>query len=237
MDSKENFTSKRIWEIDLLRSLAIVLMIIFHFIYDLDTYTNLEFHYAGGFWYWEGKSAALLFIFLAGISSGLSKQNKIKVGLKIFGYGMIITVVTYIALGQEFVRFGILHFLGVCMIMYPTLYLVRERSLLWLAAIIAPSALIIHSIYVDTSLLLPFGFTYPGFMSVDYYPLSPYLAVFILGIVVYKRFYYHNRSLFSFSIEHPMITWVSKHSLIIYLIHQPILIAIILFVKHMGIFQ
>lgn len=222
--------AKRIWEIDFLRALAIILMIVFHLVFDLSYFAGLEINYRSGFWYWEGKSAALLFIFLAGISSGFSR-NTVKRGLKVLGFGLVITLVTFVVFREQYVRYGILHLLGTGMIVFP---LLKRLPAVWLvlgAVVIAIAALPMREILVETSIFLPLGLMYEGFSTVDYYPLVPYFAVFILGIVAYKKFYYQRESLFPFynneSRVGKYITMLSKNSLAIYLLHQPILLAII----------
>jgi len=225
---------KRIWEIDLLRAIAIILMVVYHTVYDLNSFAGIDIDYKSPFWYWEGKTAALTFILLSGISCGLSRRNTVVTGLKIFGLGMIVTVATYLFLEQYYVRFGILHFLGVCMMLYPILKRLDNSMLLVIAIVNAILAMPIDNMIVDTPLLLPLGIMHSGFASADYYPLSPYLSVFVLGILAYKNYYYKKQSLFhklNFNLENKIVSQISKHSLLIYMIHQPIIIAIIYIVK------
>lgn len=214
----------RIWEIDFLRVIAIVLMVLFHFIYDLSEFTNIDIHYYHTPWRQIGTLAAVTFIFVSGISSGLSVGSG-KRGIKVFCFGMIVTISTYIALPDLYIRFGILHFLGISMILSELLRKLNNWVLVFLAIIIAYNPF--KNIVVSHPLLLPLGIKYPGFMSADYYPLVPYLSVFILGILAYKIYYYKKRSLLPFTLEHKYITYISKNSLIIYLLHQPIIIALL----------
>jgi uncharacterized membrane protein len=225
---------KRIWEIDLLRAMAIILMVIYHTVYDLNNFANIDIDYNSPFWYWEGKTAALIFILLSGISCGLSRRNTFVTGLKVFGLGMIVTVATYFFLGEYYVRFGILHFLGVCMMLYPMLKRVDNSMLLAIAVVNAILAMPIDNFIVDTPLLLPLGIKHSGFVSADYYPLSPYLSVFILGILAYKNYYYKKQSIFhkaKLNLENKVVSQISKHSLLIYMVHQPIIISIISIIK------
>lgn len=215
---------RRIWEIDFLRVIAVIFMIIFHFIYDLTEFTNANVYYYNTPWRQIGTSAAFLFIFVSGVSSGLSGGN-IKRGFKVVSYGIVVTIATYIFLPDQYIRFGILHFLGVSMMISPILHKLNKWILLFLAILIAYNPL--QNILASGPLLLPLGIKYLGFASLDYYPLIPYLWIFILGILVYKIYYYKKKSIFSFTFEHPYITFISKNSLIIYLIHQPIIIAIL----------
>ncbi len=184
--------NRRIWEIDFLRAIAIILMVIFHIVYDLNEFLGIEADYLSGFWYWEGKTSALMFIFLAGISSGFSK-NTVKRGIKILIFAMVITLVTYIFFREQYIRFGILHLLGTSMVLFPLLKKMNNVLLFISAVFIALTSISIKSTLVDTSLLLPFGVMYRGFVTLDYYPISPYLSVFILGILAYKMYYYKVR--------------------------------------------
>lgn len=112
--------NRRIWEIDFLRAIAIILMATFHTVFDLKEFVGLDINYLSGFWYWESKASALMFIFFAGISSGFSK-NTVKRGIKVLAFAIGITFVTYIFFREQYIRFGILHLLGTGMILFPLL--------------------------------------------------------------------------------------------------------------------
>lgn len=208
-------------------------MVIFHIVYDLNEFVDINIDYQNGFWYWEGKVSALLFIFLAGISCGYSKNN-VKRGIKVLAFAMVITFITYILFREQYVRFGILHFLGISMLLFPLLKRINNLFLFTSAMVIALAAAPLKSVLADTSLLLPLGVMYRGFTSVDYYPLSPYLSMFILGILAYKLYYYKKRSLFKFSYQNEYISMISKNSLMIYLLHQPIIVGTIFLLKFLA---
>lgn len=226
--------NRRILEIDFLRAIAIILMVIFHIVYDLNEFVGLDIDYLSGFWYWEGKTSALMFIFLAGISSGFSK-NTVKRGIKVLIFAMVITLVTYIFFREQYIRFGILHLLGTSMIFFPLLKKMNNILLFISAVFIAFTAISIKSTLVDTSLLLPFGVMYRGFVTLDYYPISPYLSVFILGILAYKMYYYKGQSIFKFNYKNEYLSIISKNSLAIYLIHQPVLVGMAIVINFLGI--
>jgi uncharacterized membrane protein len=220
----------RIIEIDLLRVIAIILMVVFHFVYDLNEFLGIDIDYASTFWFSVGKAAALLFIFVSGISSCLGR-NSTKRGFTVLGFGMIISIATYFFDTSEYVRFGILHFLGVSMLLS---YLLKKLSKSYLLMIAIASVLMgvwANSVNVATFLLLPFGFMYVGFCTMDYYPLFPYLAVFIVGILTYKTFYENGKSFIQSEHNFRGIRFISKHSLLIYIVHQPILIGAMLLCK------
>lgn len=248
---------KRIPEIDMLRTLALALMITYHLIYDLDQWTNATLDVDTPFWFLIGKTAAILFIFLSGFSSGFSKRP-VKNGLRVLFFGMIITVVTYVAFPEQYIRFGILHFLGVMMLLYPLLQKLPNSVLIVLSVFTLAIGFYIKDQVVNTPLLLPLGLMYPGFSTMDFYPLFPYSGVTFLGIFCYRYFLANNlktNSQFTHSktkTKHetkmetasnsqkkraaaPIFAWISRHSLSIYLIHQPILLALIFGLKGLDI--
>lgn len=216
----------RIWEIDLGRFIAILLMVVFHLVYDLNEFANVNVEYEFGFWKWVGAASAILFIFISGISSGFSR-NTFKRGLKVLSFGMIISIATYFFDSSQYIRFGILHFLGVSMMLFPLLKKVNNGVLLIISVLSYIAGKYIELLTVNTFLLLPFGFMYGGFASMDYYPLFPYIAYFILGVLCYKIFYHRGRSLFGFNFNTGFVKVISKHSLSIYMLHQPVILGII----------
>jgi uncharacterized membrane protein len=113
------------------------------------------------------------------------------------------------------------------MMLFPVLKKMNNLLLVVSAAVVAISGLIFKNTVAATALLLPLGIRYRGFVTLDFYPLCPYLAVFILGILAYKNFYFARQSIFPFGIENKFIFFLSKNSLLIYLLHQPFIIAVI----------
>ena len=225
MEKRRNF------EIDLLRVIAIILMIIFHIIYDLNEFVGIDINYQTGFWYWIGRVAAFTFIFISGISSGFSK-NSTRRGIKVLAFAIVITLVTFALIKEQYIRFGILHLLGTAMIMFPLLKRINNYILLFLSVIIIFISSIFDSVLVNTSILLPLGIMYGGFSTVDYYPIFPYLSAFIMGVIFYKKFYEQNQSIYKHNYENDFLILISKNSLIIYLIHQPIIVGIIILIRY-----
>jgi len=208
-------------------------MILFHFVYDLKVFAGASIDFQSPFWYFIGKASALLFIFLSGLSSGFSR-SPVRRGLKVLFYGMGITVVTYLFMKDEYVRFGILHFLGVTMILSPLLFRFSSWILWGCAGFSAVLGFWFKEQLVTTSLLLPFGLMYEGFASMDYYPLFPYLAVTFLGALAYRHLYtQRSEPLLLFRLKSEPIKWLSRNSLGIYLVHQPVLLLIIFIINRL----
>ncbi|WP_407306775.1 heparan-alpha-glucosaminide N-acetyltransferase [Desulfosporosinus sp. SB140] len=227
--------TQRYQEIDSLRAMAIVLMVLFHFAYDLKEFAGVNINYQAPFWFTIGKMSALLFIGLSGLSSGLSRFP-VRRGFKVLIYGMGITAVTYLFMQEEYVRFGILHFLGVAMILSPLFMKLSSRSLTILAGLIACLGFWFETLAVKTNLLIPLGLMYEGFSTIDYYPLFPYLAVTILGILAYRRFYaLQTISTTRVPIQRvpKWVQWLSRNSLGIYLVHQPVFLLAIFMINRL----
>jgi len=120
----------------------------------------------------------------------------------------------------------------VAMILSGLLIRLSSGTLLGLAGASALLGFWFKGQVVKTSLLLPFGLIYGGFRSIDYYPLFPYLAVTIVGILAYRGFYAKRaKPLVEFELNSNLIRWLSRNSLGVYLLHQPIILLIIFMCK------
>ena len=220
----------RIWEIDFLRGIAILLMVVFHTIVDLTDFYQYPFQYVSGFWYLEGKASAVLFMFLAGVSTTLSSDS-FRHGLRILGWGMLLSVITYFYDANTYIRFGILHFLGVSLLSSRYVKRLTPALLILISLCSIGLGVSASGYYLNSSYLLPFGWITRDFVSMDYYPLFPWYGVFVIGVAAGKLLYKEKRSLFSFAWNSP-VSLLGRHSLLIYLIHQPILLALLYWFHH-----
>lgn len=109
--------SNRIWEIDFLRGIAIILMSLFHLLYDLSEFYNYDINYTSGPVDIIGLTSAIMFIILTAISSSLSSNN-LKRAAKILFFAYCITAITYFYDPQTFINFGILHLIGFSILLY-----------------------------------------------------------------------------------------------------------------------
>lgn len=222
-------SSSRIPEVDLLRVAALILMVLYHFIYDLDAFTHASVNSQTLPWMLVGKSAAFLFIFLSGICSNLSR-HPLHNSITLLLWAFLITFITYIALRETFVRFGILHFLGCMLLFYP---IFKNRSNIFLILLTLISIILgvlLKNIFGIGSWLLPLGITYRGFASIDYFPIFPYSGIFILGILFYRFRYAAIQNSSSFSLP-PIFEKMSRNSLPIYILHQPVLLSILFIIQ------
>lgn len=217
--------NERINEIDVARFIAIVLMIIYHIVYDLSEYTDINVNINALVWEIVGKTAAFLFIFISGVCSGIGNDT-VERGMYVFSWGMVTTFITYIFDENQYIRFGILHLLGFSMI----ISLLIRRLNTFLKFVIAASAVILgwtfNEITSNFIILLPLGITYKDFTSFDYYPIMPYISLFIMGIIFQEIFYKNKRSKFKIKSNY-FIRYVSSNSLTLYILHQPVILLIL----------
>ena len=233
--------STRFWEIDTLRGLAVVFMILYHFMWDLSYFAVYPANMSSPFWQTIAESIGATFIFVMGVSLTLkhhqtqvtSKQRSqfskyLIRGSKIFAWGMLITVGTYFFIGRGFVVFGILHLLGISTILaYP--FLQSRWGSLVMGLCFIGAGMYIENIIVSFPWLIWLGFRQIGRHMVDYYPFLPWFGVALIGIFVGYTLYPEKTPHFSLpdlSNLAPIrgLSFLGQHSLLIYLIHQPILI-------------
>lgn len=216
----------RIDIIDLWRGVAIVCMICYHFMYNL---TRFGYMSADTFFSPPLNAFQLFicgsFIIISGVSSKLSKNN-IKRGFIVLVCAMAVSVGA-ILVGER-ILFGILHFLGCAMIIYGLLSKYLDKIPKVITPIMYVALFVITKIWTESQtttveFLFPLGFLYPGFRSADYFPILPWLFLFLLGTyigsVVEKK---RDAPLFNIKIP-AALTFPGRHSLIIYMLHQPVL--------------
>ncbi|WMJ24267.1 heparan-alpha-glucosaminide N-acetyltransferase [Paludicola sp. MB14-C6] len=244
MEQKKSFN--RIHLIDEIRGFAIICMVVYHTFYDLVAIfgVNISFFFSP-FMEKLVTSFVFLFVFISGTASNFSRSNLIR-GLKCFGLGLIMTLFTFFFMKSQLIVFGILHMLGACMMLYSLLDFLLKK--------IHPVALIIgsillyaftynvvngylgfenflmiplpHSLY-QFGYLFPLGFVSPTFYSADYFALFPWLFCFIAGSGFGRLIQQNKLPKFIYLSHCKPIAFVGRHTLIVYILHQPIVYSIL----------
>lgn len=227
-------TSQRVWEIDALRGIALVLMIIFHFVFDLNEFYRFPVHYNSGVYYYIGKVSAILFMLISAVSCAFSSSN-LKRAVKFLGVALAITAGTHLYNPVFGVKFGILHFLGICILLYPLFRDLNKYVLAILGTIIIVVGQYFGGLTVHNNYLFLFNLTGNTWVSADYYPLFPWLGVFLYGIVLGEILYHRKQSRLTWCPGTNFFGYIGRHTLLVYLIHQPLLLLFIgIYVKLKG---
>ena len=215
----------RVLTIDALRGLCLVLMIAYHFTYDLVFYCGFPRSIL------QSPVMAVVqvfassaFILLAGVSCRLSRSN-IRRGFLVLGAGAVVQIVS--GLWGDSIHFGILHFMGCAMLIYGMTDWIWQGMGKWLpilsVACFLPAKLLLPA-RVGVSFLFPFGLMGPDFRSSDYFPLLPWFFLFLLGTWLGGYVKDRRGPGWLYDIGVPGLNWMGRHSLLIYMVHQPVLV-------------
>ena len=229
--------ASRIWEIDFLRGLAIVLMVGYHLLYDLGDFVGIKkflgfsTDLSSPAWLIAQNFFAGLFVVLSGISSTFSRNN-FRRCVKFAVVALLITAVTYLFDPASAILFGIIHCLAVSVLIYAlTFQRTRPTTRAAWGAVVLSGAFFMPALRkllaVKTNWLIPFGLFSPSFASLDYFPLIPWFGIFLIGTALGEWIYAQPKSLLRRQLPDNFINWCGRHSLLIYLIHQPLILAIL----------
>ena len=224
--------SKRIEILDAIRGLCVVLMVFYHFLYNLTTFLDIPkiFIYNPVMNFLQVFFAGV-FIVLCGISSNFSRSN-IKRGLIMCVVAILITISTYIFDNNMYVIFGIIHFLAFCTLTYG---LIEKRfkklrlnflfptSLIVLFTMIQP---ILSEMVFEVKGFSILGFTNINFLSADYFPIFPWILLFYVGVYFGEKIKLNILPEWFYTIKCEPLAYIGKKSLIIYVLHQPVLMSI-----------
>jgi uncharacterized membrane protein len=231
---------ERLWEIDVLRGIAVVAMVLYHFSYDLAYFGLFDVgFFRNGVGLDLGRLIGGTFVFLAGLSLTLSYRRAVASrspgqglfrkylwrGLRIFSYGMAITFVTWLFVPGEMIVFGILHLIGVSIVLaYPFLVLKLPNVALGFGCIAL--GLYLNDFSVAHPWLAWLGIRPNSFM-LDYWPILPWFGVTLLGVFVGNALYGEpsKRTPHSYPAASRPLAFLGRHSLPVYLVHQPVLLA------------
>lgn len=219
--------SRRIGLLDAVRGLAVLVMVLYHFLFDLVAFFGAPARlFDNLFLDVVHYTFAGVFIALAGLSSRLSRSN-LRRGLKLALVALGISLVTWLL--KMPVLFGILHFLAVSTLLYGLSHRVWERlpelfaPLLYLALAVV-SMLLTQSLNpVQAGWLWPLGFYSRDFFSSDYFPLLPWFFIFLLGTWLGKLVREGRLPPWFYTLRLRPLAFVGRHALLIYVLHQPLL--------------
>ena len=230
--------SKRIQLIDAARGVAILAMLVHHFLLSFGMvfpkvplplvnepyFEPLHFFFVA------------VFLLISGICSHFSRNN-IRRGLIVLAAALVVSAVTFVVLPESPIYFGILHLLGCCMVLYGLLSRFLEKLPTLPAAVLFLVAFLIYSYFfataprIATPHLYILGFPDYRFSSADYFPLLPWLFLFLFGTVLGRPIAAHKLPRWFYETKVPVLAPIGRHTLLIYLLHQPVFLALLYLVR------
>ena len=234
-------SSRRAVLLDEMRGFMLLNMLLYHLLYDLVFLFGvpLAWYLSPGAFFWQELICGT-FIGVAGACTPFSRNN-LRRGLQLVGWGMVITLVTLLAMPGQVVWFGVLHLIGLSTLLFCPVDRLTRSLPPWVG-VVGGVALYLLTYGVSmgywgigplwrhplpaalyqTSLLAPLGFPGPDFYSSDYFPLLPYFFLYAAGAFAGRILCRDRPALFYRSHSRPL-AFLGRHSLGIYLVHQPVL--------------
>lgn len=237
-------TAARYRLLDELRGLDLISMMLYHGMWDVVfLFGVVQKWYTGrpGF-VWQ-QSICWVFILLSGFCLPLG-HHPFRRGAVVFGAGALVTAVTLLFLPEDVVWFGVLTLLGSSMLLTAALDPLLRR--VPPAVGVAVSALLFWGTYPTMNgfwnlpggrLALPLalyaswptaylGFMPKSFFSTDYFPLLPWLFLFWAGYFLHHLVGRGRLAPLRRSVC-PPLGWMGRHSLVLYLLHQPVILGVL----------
>lgn len=228
---------KRINLIDAIRGLAVVDMVLFHFVYDIFVIflEQPRWPYTFPVPLWQ-RTICITFIFISGFSFFLAKSH-MKQAIRLIGTGVLITLFTYFFIPSLVIYYGIIFFLGVAALITAGLHKVlKGRFAVWGLLVSLILFVVFYSVssgtlnlfftqiqlpesLYSTSWLVFLGFPNEGFYSSDYFGVLPWIFMYFAGYFAYNIL---KDKISIFYLRIPFLEFFGRHSYIIYLVHQPI---------------
>ncbi len=234
----------RVGILDTLRGAAIIFVMIYHMMYDLIFFAgkDIPFFFSDGMDIIHNFFLIILFS-VSGICAGFS-GNVLRRGATLFILGEMLTLFTAAFMPDNIIVFGVLSCFGASMLIYGVISPVMKRfPQLAVFAVFAALSVIFFNFHSEKSLffifdsvrlnipdnieyLYPIGITSENFRSMDYFPLVPFGFIFLAGTGLSDIFAKRELPEFFYKASLPVINFCGKYSLWLYIIHQPLFIAI-----------
>lgn len=227
--------------LDAIRAVAVVNMIVYHLCYNIFTVFGVwtDFYLSAPVVIWE-RLISFTFIIVSGISVNFSSHG-CRRGIIVNLCGLAVTIVTALLIPEQAVWFGVLNFLGCAMI----ITFILRNELKRISPIVGMAGFFIlfmlcygipegHiGIFSFPLIKLPeslyqfkwlsfLGFPSKDFFSADYFPLLQFIFLYLFGFELWRFIEQKGFSEF-FRKRIPVLDFIGRHSLIIYMVHQPIL--------------
>ncbi|HWP50139.1 MAG TPA: heparan-alpha-glucosaminide N-acetyltransferase domain-containing protein [Clostridia bacterium] len=237
--------------LDALRGFSILSMICYHTTYDLVAIYGLAlpWYFDTPGYLWQ-QSICWSFILLSGVSWHFG-HNPLKKGLVVSACGLIISLITAIFMPSQLIVMGVLSFLGAAaLLMIPVSHLLRDVDPRLAATVSAVLFFVTRNTghgslgfeglnlmgLPDYLYIIPggfiLGFPSAGFSSSDYFPIVPWFFLFAFGDFLWCCIETNSHVRLALRFDLPPLSILGRGSLIIYLLHQPLIMLVLTMVMH-----
>lgn len=238
--------------LDILRGLAIIAMLVYHALWDIVYMFGANipwFKTDAGFIFQQ--SICWTFILISGFCWSLGR-HRLRRALTVLACALGITVVTALVMPENIIFHGVLSLLGTAMLVtipldkifgrippvigfavsavfFALTYNVSDGTLGFgnTAILRLPESLYANNITAF------FGFPHDGFYSSDYFPILPWLFLFWAGYFLYRFFVRKGLLMYLATVSFRPLEFIGRHSLEIYVAHQPIIYGILFIIFKM----
>lgn len=234
---------RRIALIDLARGAALVAMAIYHFAWDLEFFGFVApgLTSVGG-WKWFARGIAGSFLVLAGVSlflahgGGVRREAFLRRLVQVAGAALAISLVTRFAFPETFIYFGILHQIAFASVAALAFVRLPGWATLGVAALLVAAAQAPGMPAFDSRWLAWTGLADHAPRSNDFVPVIPWTAAVLAGLGLAQLLLTppaHAR-LAAIRLPRPgkILAFAGRHSLAVYLVHQPVLISLVWLAAH-----
>ena len=209
--------------LDALRGMAVIWMIIFHVSYDLRIFHYVDWDFSRGFWFAFPRVIAFIFLFCVGVSLHYTHTPKMQWNslkkriLTLGGACLAVSVGTYLFFPSQWIFFGTLHCILTGSILGALVVNHRKLAAALLVIIVFSQYVLSYDIsWVAAVIQKP---------SMDFIPIYPWFWVILAGIVLGPSL---SRIRYLKEIKsNKFLNFLSQHSLKIYLLHQPLIFAVL----------
>lgn len=245
----------RLHGLDALRGACLISMMAYHGLWNLVYIFGIDLPWYRGLpgYIWQ-QSICWTFLILSGFCWKMGR-NHLKRGLYIFGGGILVSAVTHLVMPAGAISFGILTCTGSCILLMILLDkpLQKVPPFIGIIASFALFALLrncsSHELGFENFVIaqLPdglyrnwlttyLGFPMPGFRSADYFPILPWSLLFLFGYFLHGVLHRNglDKKLFAKG-QFPVLNLLGRHSLLVYLLHQPVLYGICMILSRLGL--
>jgi len=227
---------RRYDEIDILKGVAVICMMVFHFYYFPNQYGFKEIKYDTVTLKTIAKVAQIIFITCVGINLVFAKHKNsdpkvhLQRVIKLSLYAMLMSLFTYHVFGDKYVKFGILHFVAFSSLVL--FHFVDDFNKMKIITATIFIIYILNTMFPELFRIIPQPFAFIGgfyndrYSAVDHFPIIPWILLICLGTFIGHNLLQNEYKSYDVFVKNPLsdiLKNIGKKSLEIYAVHWIIL--------------